>query len=129
MKIKIFPTPYDIFRLDLTTEEIAIYLYLLKCKNKDYQCWPSYKTIGENVNLCKSTVKKYVDSLCEKQLIYTEPTYIYKNGMKVNGNLKYTIRPIKDAIKYNIQHKFDEHDKAMYEKYQVELDEMKKKSS
>ncbi len=55
-----FPIPNEIFSLGLCPEEMVIYLYLLRCENKDYQCWPSYKTIANHVNLCKSTIKKYV---------------------------------------------------------------------
>ena len=33
--------------------------------------------------------------------VYPEPTeVILKNGKKQNGNLKYTIRPIQDAVEY-----------------------------
>ena len=47
----------------------------------------------------KHTVKKYVDSLIEKQLITTEPTsVITQKGEKRNGNLCYTIRPIREAL-------------------------------
>lgn len=109
-----FPTPNEIFLLGLCTEEIAIYSYLLRCENENYQCWPSYKTIAENVNLCKSSVKKYVDSLCEKQLIWTEPTQIYRGDLKVNGNLKYTIRPIQEAINYNLQKRFDKNELELH---------------
>lgn len=47
----------------------------------------------------KNTVKKYVDSLIEKRLITAEPTsVITQNGEKRNGNLRYTIRPIREAL-------------------------------
>ena len=49
--------------------------------------------------MSKNTVKKYVDSLIEKQLITVEPTsVITQNGEKRNGNLRYTIRPIAEAV-------------------------------
>ena len=49
--------------------------------------------------MSKNTVKKYVDSLIEKQLITVEPTsVITQNGEKRNGNLHYTIRPIAEAL-------------------------------
>ena len=75
--------------------EIAVYAYLLRCENrKTFQCHPSYKTIGNAVGMSKNTVKKYVDSLIEKQLITAEPTsVITQKGEKRNGNLRYTIRP------------------------------------
>jgi len=93
------PLPNAIFNLDLCAGEIAIYAYLMYCENrKTYQCYPSYRTIGNAVGLTRNTVKKYVDSLVDKGLIYTEPTSIFtKAGKKQNGSLMYTIRPISEA--------------------------------
>ncbi len=55
-------------------------------------------------------MKKYVDGLCEKMLIETEYTDVVRNGKMWNGNLKYTIRPIYEAIKYRLQQQFKEND-------------------
>ena len=95
-----FPVPNEIFCLGLSSDEIAVYAYLMYCEDrKTFQCHPSYKTIGNAVGMSKNTVKKYVDSLIEKQLITAEPTsVITQNGEKRNGNLRYTIRPIENAI-------------------------------
>ncbi len=42
---------------------------------------------------------QYVNALSEKGLIYTEPTSVLmRSGIKKNGNLRYTIRPIREAI-------------------------------
>lgn len=97
-----FPLPNEIFSLGLSTGEIAVYAYLMYCEDrKTFQCHPSYKTIGNAVGMSKNTVKKYVDGLIEKGLITVEPTaVITKNGVKRNGNLLYTIRPIEDAAAY-----------------------------
>jgi hypothetical protein len=52
-------------------------------------------------------VKKYVDSLVDKHLIYTEPTLVWgKGGKKRNGNLLYTIRPIADAVAFCVESGF-----------------------
>ena len=95
-----FPLPNEIFSLGLSTGEIAVYAYLMYCEDrKTFQCHPSYKTIGNAVGMSKNTVKKYVDSLIEKQLITAEPTSVYtQKGEKRNGNLRYTIRPIAEAL-------------------------------
>ena len=97
-----FPVPNEIFCLGLSSGEISVYAYLLRCENrKTFQCHPSYKTIGNAVGMSKNTVKKYVDSLIEKRLITAEPTsVITQKGEKRNGNLRYTIRPIAEAILY-----------------------------
>lgn len=102
-----FPTPNEIFTLDLCAGELAVYSYLVRCENKNYQCYPSYRDIGENVKLSKNTVKKYVKSLREKRLIETEPTHIFTHDNRIlNGNLKYTIRPIQEAIDYSLEKLF-----------------------
>ena len=95
-----FPLPNELFSLGLSTGEIAVYAYLMYCEDrKTFQCHPSYKTIGNAVGMSKNTVKKYLDSLIEKQLITAEPTsVITQKGEKRNGNLRYTIRPIAEAL-------------------------------
>lgn len=94
-----FPLPNEIFCLNLSYGEIAVYAYLLYCEDrKTFQCHPSYKTIGQSLKMSRNTVSKYVKRLEQKQLIRTEPTEIYKaNGVKRNGNLLYTILPIEQA--------------------------------
>lgn len=90
-------------QLDLNATALAIYFYLRYIEDrKTYQCYPSYRTIGKALNIKSiTTVAKYVRELEDKCLIYTEPTeIILKNGKKQNGNLKYTIRPIQDAVEY-----------------------------
>lgn len=70
---------------------------------KTYQCYPSYRTIGEAVGMSRNTVKKYVDALVDKHLIYVEPTTVMtKDGKRRNGNLLYTIRPLNDALEYHV---------------------------
>lgn len=100
-----FPVPNEIFCLGLSSGEIAVYAYLLRCENrKTFQCHPSYKTIGKAVGMSKNTVRKHVDGLTKKRLITTEPTSVYtQKGEKRNGNLRYTIRPIEDAVEYHYE--------------------------
>ena len=95
-----FPLPNAIFSLGLLPGEIAVYSYLLYCEDrKTYQCYPSYRTIGNAVGMSQNTVQKYVSGLLEKGLINTENTCIVtKTGLKRNGSLLYTIRPIQEAI-------------------------------
>lgn len=97
-----FTLPNEIFCLGLSFGEIAVYSYLLRCENrKTYQCYPSYRTIGQALKMSQNTVRKYVQSLEDKHLIATERTdVITKDGRKRNGTLLYTIRPIREAIDY-----------------------------
>ncbi len=49
--------------------------------------------------MSKNTVRKYVAALENKKLIATEYTSVFtKEGLKQNGNLLYTIRPIQEAL-------------------------------
>ena len=100
-----FPMPQKIFNLGMNAGEIAVYAYLIfQYKRKTYQCYPSYRTIGDAVGMSRNTVKKYVDALVEKQLIYVEPTKVKTNdGGLRNGNLLYTIRPLNDALEYHLE--------------------------
>lgn len=104
-KRRYFMLPNALFNLDLAAGEIAVYAYLMCRENrKTYQCFPSYRNIGEAVGLSKNTVKKYVAGLVDKALIYTEPNSTFtKTGMKKNSSLLYTIRPIDDAIEHHYQ--------------------------
>ena len=95
-----FTMPNAIFSLGLDASEIAVYAYLRCLENRStYQCRPSYTTIGNAVGRAKNTVMRYVDALAEKGLIYTEPTSVLmRSGIKKNGNLRYTLRPIREAV-------------------------------
>ncbi len=99
-----FPMPNEIFSLGLSTGEIATYAFLLRCEDrKTYQCYPSMSTIGEAIGKQKNSVLKYIRGLEEKQLIYTEPTTVWgKGGKKRNGNLRFTIRPLEEAIRHHV---------------------------
>ena len=100
--------PNQVFNLGLSSHEIAVYNYLLRCEDRrTYQCHPSYRTIGKAVRLSENTVRKYVTSLEEKGLIRTEPsTIITKDGRVRNGSLIYNIRPIQEALEQNYQRQF-----------------------
>ncbi len=99
-----FPLPNEIFSLNLCPGEIAVYSYLLYCEDrKTYQCYPSYKTIGQAVGMSTNTVQKYIFELAGKGFIEIEPTsVITKSGQKRNGSHRYTIRPIQDVV--NLYH-------------------------
>ena len=100
--------PNEVFNLGLSSHEIAVYNYLLRCEDRrTYQCHPSYRTIGRAVQLSENTVRKYVAGLEEKGLIRTEPSTITtKDGRVRNGSLIYTIRPIQEALELNYQRQF-----------------------
>ena len=94
------PLPNEVFYLDLSYGAIAIYGYLMHIEDrKTFQSYASYSTIGRAVKMSANTVCKYVCELEERQLISTESTTVTtKAGLKRNGNLLYTIRPIRLAL-------------------------------
>lgn len=113
-----FLVPNEVFSIGLDFRDISLYTYLLRCENRDtYQCYPSYKNIGKSIGMSENTVAKYVRSLEDKGLIYTEPTIVQsKDGRPLNGNLRYSIRPIQGAVEAFYERKFRqvEEDAALY---------------
>ena len=96
------------FQLDLSGGAKLVYAYLIYCEDRDtYQCHPSYKKIGRNVNMSVNTVRKYVMELVNKGLVTTEnTTIITKDGKPHNGSLLYAIRPIQEAVELYHQRQF-----------------------
>ena len=124
--------PNEVFNLGLTSHEIAVYNYLLRCEDRrTYQCHPSYRTIGRAVRLSENTVRKYVTSLEEKGLIRTEPsTIITKDGRVRNGSLIYNIRPIQEALEQNYQRQFRQAEESVERaKVQKRLAELEQRNS
>ena len=109
-----YPVPKVICQLCLSPGEIAVYSFLLFCEDrKTYQCYPSYRTIGDAVGMSRNTVCKYVRSLEEKGLICTERTTVtLKDGRKRNGSLLYTILPIQFSIDQFYQRQLDAAERA-----------------
>ena len=125
--------PNEVFNLGLTSHEIAVYNYLLRCEDRrTYHCHPSYRTIGNAVQLSENTVRKYVAGLEEKGLIRTESsTIITKDGRVRNGSLIYNIRPIQETLEQNYQRQFRQAERDMEraraEKRLAELNRQNKK--
>ena len=124
--------PNEVFNLGLSSHEIAVYNYLLRCEDRrTYQCHPSYRTIGRAVRLSENTVRKYVTSLEEKGLIRTEPsTIITKDGRVRNGSLIYNIRPIQEALEQNYQRQFRQAEESVERaRVQKRLAELEQRNS
>ena len=105
--------PNEIFTLGLVPGEIAVYVCLLHMTNwKTKTCYPSLNTIAKAVGCSKNTALRYVRMLEEKCLIYTERSEVVtrKYGVR-NGNLIFTIRPIRDAIEHQISVQEEENQK------------------
>ena len=120
MRKNFFPLPNEIFYLGLHPTEIVIYAYLMSIEDrKTFQCYPSYTTIGKHCGLCANTVSKYVRRLEEHGLISTEHTSIIsRKGLRLNGNLMYTILPIQNAVELHHQRQMAELERST-EQYKV----------
>jgi hypothetical protein len=96
-----FVLPNEIFNMDLSAGEIALYAFLIRMEDrKTFTCYPSFETIGEALQMgSKNTVMKYVRLLEEKELISTKHTAVAHHDRSLrNGNLMYKILPIKQAV-------------------------------
>ena len=100
-----FLLPNEIFTLGLSAGKIAVYAYLLFCEDrKTHQCWPSIGRISQYTGMSANTVAKYIRQLEEKRLIDVEPTKVRtKSGEVRNGTLRFTIRPIQEAVDYKLE--------------------------
>ena len=112
--------PNEVFNLGLSSHEIAVYNYLLRCEDRrTYQCHPSYRTIGRAVRLSENTVRKYVAGLEEKGLIRTQRTKVLsRDGKTLNGNLLFTICPIQAVVQAFYERQLSMADLEM-ERYQA----------
>ena len=104
--VNYYPMPKALCQLGLSPGEIAVYSFLMYSEDREtYQCYPSYRTIGEAVGMSRNTVRKYVQKLEERGLIRTERTTVtLKDGRKRNGTLLYTILPPEKAVEQYNQH-------------------------
>ena len=100
-----FLLPNAIFTLGLSPGELSVYAYLMFCEDREtHQCWPSIGRICQYTGMSANTVAKYIRQLEKKRLIDTEPTKVKtKAGLVRNGNLRYTIRPIQEAVNYKLE--------------------------
>ena len=107
--LNFFPMPNEIFNIGLTDGEILVYTFLMRCEDREtFKCHPSYETIGKAIGRSRNSVKKYVQGLESKGLIFTEPTKVNtKDGRVHNGSLCYTILPIRDVVKRYYEERFE----------------------
>ena len=102
---RFFLLPNAIFALGLSPGEMTVYAYLTCCENREtYQCWPSIGRISQHTGMSSNTVAKYIRQLEDKRLIDVEPTKVKtKDGKIRNGTLRFTIRPIQEAVDYKLE--------------------------
>ena len=102
---RFFLLPNAIFTLGLSPGEMTLYAYLIFCEDRTtHQCWPSIGRISQHTGMSANTIAKYIRQLEEKQLINVEPTKVRtKRGEVRNGTLRFTIRPIQEAVSLKLE--------------------------
>ena len=102
---RFFLLPNAIFTLGLSPGEMTLYVYLIFCEDrKTHQCWPSIGRISQHTGMSANTIAKYIRQLEEKRLIDVEPTKVKtKTGEVRNGTLRFSIRPIQEAVNYKLE--------------------------
>ena len=100
-----FPVPNELLQLGLPAGAVAVYIYLLcHADRQTNQCHPSEATMAKVLHLSRNTVAKHVRLLEERGLIITERTQVQmKNGIRKNGNLRYTIVPMHEVLAQHYQ--------------------------
>ena len=112
-----YTVPNAVLALGLSPGAIAVYNYLSfrECRKRGdkhrYTCYPSMTTIGRAIGRDRKTVAKYVDELAEAGLILTEPTKVTTaDGMRWNGNLKYTLLDPQRAVELHHERQLASYD-------------------
>ncbi|ANU54854.1 helix-turn-helix domain-containing protein [Acutalibacter muris] len=72
---------YDfLYKMDLQHRAMAVYIYLADRSNKNGECWPAIPTIGRELKLSQSTVRRALKDLRKVELVETEQRYRTKGG-------------------------------------------------
>ncbi len=68
-----------LYRTDLPSRAITVYLYLDDRANKEGTCWPAIPTIARDTGLSQSTVRRALQDLRQEGLLTSRKRY-RKNG-------------------------------------------------
>ena len=69
-----------LYKMDLQHRAVAVYIYLADRANRDGECWPAIPTIGRELKLSQSTVRRALQDLRKAELLETEQRYRAKGG-------------------------------------------------
>ena len=73
-----------IYRSDQPYRNVAVYQYLRDRAGKKGYCWPSIRTIAEDIGMSKSTVTRGIADLAKQGFIRVENRY-RENGGKTSN--------------------------------------------
>lgn len=71
----------DIYTAGLPHRAVAVYMYLRDRADVQGRCWPAIRTIGRELGISRSTVKRALDDLVKSGYLKKEPRY-RENGSK-----------------------------------------------
>ena len=110
-----FPVPNELLEFNLPAGAIAVYIYLLRhADRRTNQCHPSTVTIAKKLHLCRNTVANHIHLLEERGLVVTENTEIItKQGIKKNGNLRFTLVPLHEVTQAYYDRQFEKAELAV----------------
>ena len=102
---RFFLLPNAIFALGLSPGEMTLYAYLISVRTgKPTSAGPALGRICQHTGMSANTVAKYIRQLEEKRLIDVDPTKVKtKTGEVRNGTLRFSIRPIQEAVNYKLE--------------------------
>lgn len=94
MTTAIMPTQFELkqyaYTSDLKSRALNVLIYLIDRTNKQLTCFPSITTIGKNLHISISTVKRAIKELVEKGFLKKEARFIEKKNFAQTSNL-YTL--------------------------------------
>lgn len=88
--------PNDVFSLGLDPYEFMILSYLVRRMNSDSECWPSFKTMSEDLGISVSTLEDRIAKMCKRKLISVVK---YASNGKYRNNV-YTIYSLENPEIY-----------------------------
>lgn len=74
----------NIYQEDLSARAKLVYMYLKDRANKEGQCWPVIRTIGKDIGLSRSTVKRALKELEQRSFLVKRSRKRENNGNTSN---------------------------------------------
>ena len=74
----------SIYAAGLPHRAVSVYMYLKDRTNRDGTCWPSIRTIAEELKLSRATVYRALDDLCKAGFLTREQRWRENGGRTSN---------------------------------------------
>lgn len=97
MTTAIMPTQFELkqaaYASDIKSRALNVLIYLIDRTNKQLTCFPSIATIGKNLHISISTVKRAMKELVEKGFLKKEARFLDKKNGGQTSNLYFLSIP------------------------------------